>query len=48
MSDFYSLMVANANGGKPYISSDYEANLAEAKALTIYYYVLLYCLIVEM
>ena len=24
---------ANANGGKPYISSDYEANLAEAKAL---------------
>ena len=27
--DFY----ANANGGQPYISSDYEANLAEAKAL---------------
>ena len=24
---------ANANGGKPYISSDYAANLAEAKAL---------------
>ena len=27
--DFY----ANANGGKPYISSDYDANLAEAKKL---------------